>query len=51
MHKCLYVHFSIALAILLLPHLAGADTWYVKNSPTKLQAEASANSKREHPLR
>ncbi|MDE1044065.1 MAG: hypothetical protein OSA05_02180 [Nitrospinaceae bacterium] len=44
MHKSLFVHFSIALAILLLPHLAGVETWYVKKSATKLQAEASAHS-------
>ena len=44
MHKSLFVRFSIALAILLLPHLAGAETWYVKKSATKLQAEASARS-------
>jgi hypothetical protein len=45
MHKSLFVHFSIALAILLLPHLAGVETWYVKKSATKLQAEASAHPK------
>ena len=44
MHKSLFVHFSIALAILLLPHLAGVETWYVEKSATKLQAEASAHS-------
>ena len=44
MHKSIFVHFSIALVILLLPHLAGVETWYVKNSATKLQAEASAQS-------
>ena len=31
--------------MLLLPHLATAETWYVKKSSTKLQAEASARSK------
>ena len=45
MHKSLFVHFSIALAILLLPHLFGFETWYVKKSTTKLQSEASAHSK------
>ena len=30
--------------MLLLPHLATAETWYVKKSSTKLQAEASARS-------
>ncbi len=44
MHKSLFVRFSIALAILLLPHLVGAETWYVKKSSTKLQAKASARS-------
>ena len=44
MHNSLFVHFSIALAILLLPHLASVETWYVKKSATKLQAEASAHS-------
>jgi hypothetical protein len=39
MHKSLFVNFSIALTILLLPHLAGVKTWYVKKSATKLQAE------------
>lgn len=44
MHKSFFVRFSIALVILLLPHLASAETWYVKKSATKLQAEASARS-------
>ena len=44
MHKPFLVRFSIILAILLLPHLASAETWYVKKSATKLQAEASARS-------
>ena len=41
MHKSLFVHFSITLAILLLPQLADVETWYIKNLATKLQAEAS----------
>jgi hypothetical protein len=45
MHNSLFVHFSIALAILLLPHLVGFETWNVKKSTTKLQSEASAHSK------
>ena len=44
MHKSLFAHFSIALEIPLLPHLAGVETWYVKKSAAKLQAEASAHS-------
>jgi uncharacterized protein YgiM (DUF1202 family) len=44
MYKSLFVVFSIALAILLLTHLAGAETWYVKKSATKMQPEASARS-------
>jgi uncharacterized protein YgiM (DUF1202 family) len=32
-------------AMVLLPDLATAETWYVKKSSTKLQAEASARSK------
>jgi hypothetical protein len=44
MHKSLFVHFLIALAILLLPYLAGVETWYVEKSATKLQAAASAHS-------
>jgi hypothetical protein len=44
MHKSILVHLSIAQAILLLPHLAGVETLYVKKSATKLQAEASAYS-------
>ena len=44
MHKSLFVHFSIALAILLLPNFAGIETWPVKKSATKLQAEDSAHS-------
>ena len=44
MLKYLFFHFSIALAILLLPHLAGVETWYVENSATKLQVAASAHS-------
>lgn len=44
MHKNFFVRFLIVLAILLLPNLAGAETWYVKKSATKLQAEASARS-------
>ena len=39
MHKYFFIHFSIALAILLLPHLADVETSYVKKSATKLQAE------------
>ena len=44
MHKFFFVHFSIALAILLLSHLASVETWYVKKSATKLQTEAPAHS-------
>ena len=44
MHKSLFVHFSITLAIFLLPQLADVETWYIKNLATKLQAEASAHS-------
>ena len=44
MHKSFFVHFSIALAILLLPLLTVVETWYVKKSATKLQAEDSAHS-------
>ena len=44
MHKTFFVHFSIALAILLLPLLTDIETWYVKKSATKLQAETSARS-------
>jgi hypothetical protein len=44
MHKSLFAHFSIALAILLLPHSAVAETWDIKNSATKLQAEFSERS-------
>jgi hypothetical protein len=44
MHKSLFVNFSIALAIVLLSQLADAETWYVKNLTTKMQAEASARS-------
>ena len=44
MLKYLFFHFSIALAILLLPHLAGVETWYVKKSATKLQAKASVHA-------
>ena len=44
MHNSFFVHFSIALAILLLPHLAGVETWFVKKSAAKLQAKASAHS-------
>ena len=44
MHNSIFVHLSITQAILLLPHLAGVETWYVKKSATKLQAEASAHS-------
>ena len=54
MHKSLFVHFSIALAILLLPHLAGVETWYVKKSASKLQTEAMARSevlKKKTPIR
>ena len=35
----------LGLAMLLLPYLATAETWYVKKSSTKLQAAASARSK------
>ena len=44
MHKYIFVHLSIAQAILLLPHLAGVETLYVKKSATKLQSEVSAHS-------
>ena len=44
MYKSFFVRFLIVLAILLLPHLASAETWYVKKSATKLQAKASARS-------
>jgi uncharacterized protein YgiM (DUF1202 family) len=44
MHKPFFIRFPILLAIFLLPHLAGAETWYVKKSSTKLQAKASARS-------
>ena len=44
MNPSFFVRFLIVLAILLLPRLAGAETWYVKKSATKLQAEASARS-------
>ena len=44
MHKSLFIHFSIALAILLLPQLASVETWYIKNLATKINAEASARS-------
>lgn len=33
------------IVFFLLPQLADAETWYVKKSRTKLQAEASARSK------
>ncbi|MBC8286390.1 MAG: SH3 domain-containing protein [Nitrospinae bacterium] len=36
--------FLLVLTILLLPHWASAETWYVKKSSTKLQAKASARS-------
>ena len=48
MPKSLFIQFSmvlLGLAMLLLPYLATAETWYVKKSSTKLQAEASARSK------
>ena len=48
MPKSLFIRFSMILPgmlMLLLPHLATAETWYVKKSSTKLQAEASARSK------
>jgi len=44
----LLIRFSMllsAVVLLLLPHLATAETWYVKKSSTKLQGEASARSK------
>lgn len=44
MYKPFFIRFLIVLATLLLPHLATAETWYVKKSATKLQAEASARS-------
>jgi uncharacterized protein YgiM (DUF1202 family) len=44
MYKSLFIRFLIVLVILLLPNLASAETWYVKKSATKLQAEASARS-------
>ncbi len=47
MPKSLFIRFLMILsgmAMLLLPHLATAETWYVKKSSTKLQAEASARS-------
>ena len=48
MRRQFFIRFSILLsgiAIFLLPQLAFAETWYVKKSRTKLQAEASARSK------
>lgn len=48
MHKSFFIRYSIILSgliFLLLPGLAIAETWYVKKSRTKLQAEASARSK------
>jgi uncharacterized protein YgiM (DUF1202 family) len=42
------IRYSIILsgiAILLFPQWVAAETWYVKKSRTKLQAEASARSK------
>lgn len=45
MYKSIFVRFSIVLLILLFPHWASAETWYVKKSSTKLQAKASARSK------
>ena len=48
MHQPIFIRFLILLigtAVLLLPQLAAAETWYVKKSRTKLQAEASARSK------
>ena len=48
MHRPIFIRFFFLLsaaAILLLPQLASAETWYVKKSRTKLQAEASARSK------
>ncbi|MZH45849.1 MAG: SH3 domain-containing protein [Nitrospinae bacterium] len=45
MTKPVFIRFLIAFAIILLPHLANAETWYVKKSSTKLQAKASARSK------
>jgi uncharacterized protein YgiM (DUF1202 family) len=48
MHKFIFARLSIILigiAIFLIPHLASAETWYVKKSRTKLQAEASSKSK------
>ena len=47
MPKSLFIRFLMILsgmAMFLLPHLATAETWYVKKSSTKLQAEASARS-------
>jgi uncharacterized protein YgiM (DUF1202 family) len=34
-----------AVVFFLLPHWVAAETWYVKKSATKMQAEASARSK------
>jgi len=48
MHKSFVSRFSFilfGLTILLLPQWVAAETWYVKKSSTKLQAEASARSK------
>jgi uncharacterized protein YgiM (DUF1202 family) len=48
MHKFAFNRFLLIVsvfAVFTLPHLAIAETWYVKKSATKLQAEASARSK------
>lgn len=48
MQKFSFIRFSVFLfgmVLFLLPSLATAETWYVKKSRTKLQAEASARSK------
>ncbi len=48
MYKPFFIRPAVILSgliLLLLPCLATAETWYVKKSATKLQAEASARSK------
>jgi uncharacterized protein YgiM (DUF1202 family) len=48
MHKFAFNRFLLIMsvfAVFIFPHLAAAETWYVKKSATKLQAQASAGSK------
>ncbi|MBT3921049.1 MAG: SH3 domain-containing protein [Nitrospina sp.] len=48
MHLSIFIRiliFLVGTAILFLPQWVAAETWYVKKSHTKLQAEASARSK------